>query len=1179
MADPLSLTASIIAVAGLAEVIVRSICRLVSAVRDSPNELRDLIREVSILGGLLFGLKTALKAYCDEDTQRAYGLASRLGGPLEACTSVLTEIESLLGSIKSLSGLSAKRVVRGLLSHGERPSEGSRAVAPADLGTAVKLLLLPEKMKEFAGLLTKLERCKSMLTLALVTDELATIYNIEERLSGIRDGIGAVLSEQERLKMEEAEKERQKRLGVLCDWLSPVNLPSINSTHYSAREARHPTAGQWLVESGNFQQWLKEHSQLFWLSGIAGAGKTILTSRVIDFVCDYYQNTVDHALAYFYCDFNLIERRKLINILGALLASLLYKNKAVDDMLENFYAECSQRSSGTPESTRVDRMTKLLVAISEHHYQMIIIVDGVDECSEAYYVASRLLELTKKSRNIKVFVSSREQEAIKTALGECVRIYIEPEFINDDVKQYIQTVLDEKAQNALLSADAGLKGKITSSIVDGTRGMFQWAKCQIEHISKLPSRKAIDNALDELPPDLDATYDRILRDIYDMGEENRKLANKTFHLLAVISIQVREELLLEALSVEEGDVELDTSQMYASGTLLNICRGLIRLEGCDSGKRSFEVSHHSVLEYLKSAKCRDAESVASTFHVDLRKAYALTSTLCLTVLSFGSFNDSLASSGELREPFEESPLFEWVTLSWANYALQASPDDRPMDMLTNFLGSDGQGLFSCWAQRYASLKSCGHPKEADIPKCLVYASMFGLSELVSDLLEEGHDINAIDVEFGSPLIAAISGGHAELVKYLIAHSTDLNRPFGSVGTPLQAAVLARNHEIAEILLTSGAVVNATGGVYGTPLQAAIYIDEEWAVDRLMNEGADLETEGCEGPWNAGGEEEEEEVRGEGSPRVDSGKIKTPAGISRESLGHPLLVASMRGRERVVTKLVKAGAGVNRVSGGYGTALCAAAAEGHIQIVRRLLKASANVNLQAGCYGTALRAATYRSNQTIVKMLLDSGADVNARGPYFGTALDAAKETANHAVEALLLARGADPSISGVLEPPAKLFQESELNQLFSRPWEGRYFYHTSAIPTHSGNICEGPTAASNSGIINFNFGITPISGADQCLGISSHGADAVGTWDIEGVALDDGRILFLKSYNNYECLRWQYAGRIFLEPEVCIGGVWGDGHESAAFLLRPRVDVGRGGGGGISIGCATWRKKAPMRTF
>ncbi|KAG0126570.1 ankyrin repeat-containing domain protein [Tuber indicum] len=806
-------------------------------------------------------------------------------------------------------------------------------------------------------------------------------------------------------------------------------------------------------------------------------------------------------------------------------------------MLEIFYAECSRRPLGTPEKTRVDRMIKLLVAISERHYQLIIVVDGLDECSEADYVASRLSELTGRSKNIKVFVSSRDQEAIKTALSECIRVHIEPEFINDDAKQ------------------------------------FQWAKCQIEHISKLPSRKAIENALDELPPDLDATYDRILRDIYDMGEENRKLANKTFHLLAVISVQVREELLLEALSVEEGDAELDTSQMCAPGTLLNICRGLIRLEGCDSGKRSFEVSHHSVLEYLQSAKCRDAESVANTFFIDLQKAYALTSRLCLTVLSFDSFNDSLTDSRELCEPSEEPPLFEWATLSWANYALQASPDDRPMDRLTNFLGSDSQGLFSCWAQKYAPLKRRRHPKEADIPKCLVYASIFGLSKLVSGLLEEGHDINAIDAEFGSPLIAAIGGGHAELVKYLIEHSTDLNSPFGSAGTPLQAAVLSRNHEIVEILLASGANVNATGGVHGTPLQAAIYIGEEWAVDRLTKEGADLETEGCEGPWKAGGGEE-----GEGSLRADSGEMETPAGTGRENLGHPLLVASMRGRERVVTKLIKAGADVNRVSGGYGTALCAAAAEGHIHIIRRLLKARTNVNLQAGCYGTALRAAAYRSNQTVVKMLLDSGADVNARGPYFGTALDAAKETANHAMEALLLDRGADPAITGTLEPLARLFQESELNLLFSRAWEGRYFYRTSLIPTHPGSIYHGPTVALNSGIINFNFGIAPISGADQCLGISSHGVDAIGTWDIEGVALDDGRIGFLKSYNDYECLRWQYAGRIFLEPQVCIGGVWGNGHESAAFLLRPRADVGRGGGG-ISIGGATWREKAPRRTF
>ncbi|RPA91881.1 hypothetical protein L873DRAFT_1848059 [Choiromyces venosus 120613-1] len=1181
MADPLSIVANIVAVAGFAERIVRSICSFVSAVKDSPNELRDLIREVSILGGLLFGLKTALEAYSDEDTPRAHGLASRLGRPLEECTLVLTETETLLAGIKSLAGLSLKRVARSLLSHTHKSSKDSPTTASADLGIAVKLLLLPEKMKEFAELLAKLERCKSMLTLALVTDELATIYNIEDCLTGIHDKIAVVLSEQERLKVEEAEKARHKRLGIICEWLSPVNIQSINSTHRSASETRQPTAGQWLVESENFQKWLKKDSQLFWLSGIAGAGKTILTSRVIDYVSDYCQNTTDHALAYFYCDFNLTERRKSINILGALLASLLYKNKAVDDMFENFYAECNLGSSSTSEKLQVFRMMKLLVAISEHHYQLIIVVDGLDECSEAGAIASRLLRFTKRSKNLKVFVSSREHEVIKIALTDCVHIHIEPELITDDVEQYIQIVLDGKTKNGLLSLDAGLKRKIKNSVVHGTRGMFQWAKCQIEHILNLPNRKAIDNALDELPPDLDATYDRILQNIYDMGEENQKLANKTFHLLAVISVQVQEGLLLQALSVEEGDAELDTYRMCTPETLLNICKGLIRLKGYDSGERSFEISHYSVLEYLQSEKCRNAESVASTFHIDLQKAYALISTLCLTVLSFDAFEDSLDGSGELSEPPEESPLFEWATLSWASYALKTTAEDRPVDMLNAFLGSDCQEHFSCWAHKYASLTCCEEPEEADIPNCLVYASMFGLNELVSGLLEEGHNINAIDEEFGSPLIAAISEGHVGLVECLIGYSADLNRAFGRVGTPLQAAVLARNREIIETLLSNGASVNAVGGAHGTPLQAAIFLGDEWAVDRLMKEGADIETEGYGDFWitdvEGEGEGEVGENEGErgGSFRIESEEMETSGHTNDGNLGHPLLVASMRGHERIVTKLVKAGANVNRVSGGYGTAICAAAAEGHIRIVRRLLRASADINIQAGCYGTALQAATARSNQTIVKILLDSGADVNARGPYFGTALDAANEAGNQTVRALLLDYGADPTITGTLKPPAKLFQESEFKQLCDRPWEGRFFYNTSLIPTESDDISGDPTAASNSGIINFNFEITPILGVDRYLGIFSRGADAIGTWDIKGALLENGRVVFLKSYDDYEDLRWQYKGHIFLEPEVCMGGTWREGDESGTFLLRPRRTEDNEGPG-ISSG-TTWNMKAPTR--
>ncbi|CUS08796.1 unnamed protein product [Tuber aestivum] len=483
-------------------------------------------------------------------------------------------------------------------------------------------------------------------------------------------------------------------------------------------------------------------------------------------------------------------------------------------------------------------------------------------------------------------------------------------------------------------------------------------------------------------------------------------------------------------------------------------------------------------------------------------------------------------------------------------------------MLTKFLGDgddDDQGYFSCWAQKYASLKSFSNPKEADIPKRLVYACMFGLNELVSDLLEKGHDINAIDTEFGSPRIVVISGGHVVLVRCLIEHAPDINHPFGGLETPLQAAVLSRNREIVEMLSSNCAHVNAVGGAHGTSLQAAVYIGQEWAVELLVEGKVDRRIWGSpERRWKGGG-------GGEGSFRTDSGETETTAGTICENLGHPLLVTSTRGHERIVSKLIKAGASAGRVSGGYGTALWAAAAGGHtrILVVRRLLKEGADANLQAGCYSTALRATAFYSNQTIAEILLNSGADVNARRLYLGTALDAANERENQTMRALLLDRGAGSTMAGTLEPPAKLFQESELKQLFGRPWEGRYFYHDSLIPTHSDSVSINPTAASNSEIIYFNFKIAPISEVDQRIRISCRGADVVGTWVIEGVVLDDRHINFLKNYSNYECLRWEYAGQIFLEPEICIGGTWGNNGESGTFLPRPQ-QIRNGKGSGIS---------------
>ncbi len=80
---------------------------------------------------------------------------------------------------------------------------------------------------------------------------------------------------------------------------------------------------------------------------------------------------------------------------------------------------------------------------------------------------------------------------------------------------------------------------------------FRWVFCQLVYLRHcLPQR--IRRALNELPPTLDATYERTLLDI---SEQNWEFARRLFHCVAAASRPLRIEELAEFLAFEfnEGD--------------------------------------------------------------------------------------------------------------------------------------------------------------------------------------------------------------------------------------------------------------------------------------------------------------------------------------------------------------------------------------------------------------------------------------------------------------------------------------------------------------------------------------------------------------------------------------------------------------------------------------------------
>jgi hypothetical protein len=87
---------------------------------------------------------------------------------------------------------------------------------------------------------------------------------------------------------------------VILDWLSPVDYSSQQSGFIRGRQEG---TGEWLLKSKQFEDWISQNSQILFCPGIPGAGKTVITSIVVEYLSTKFENDAGVGIGYIYCNF------------------------------------------------------------------------------------------------------------------------------------------------------------------------------------------------------------------------------------------------------------------------------------------------------------------------------------------------------------------------------------------------------------------------------------------------------------------------------------------------------------------------------------------------------------------------------------------------------------------------------------------------------------------------------------------------------------------------------------------------------------------------------------------------------------------------------------------------------------------------------------------------------------
>ncbi|KAK4150284.1 hypothetical protein C8A00DRAFT_37122 [Chaetomidium leptoderma] len=727
---------------------------------------------------------------------------------------------------------------------------------------------------------------------------------------------------------------------------------------------------------------------------------------------DRYTSDPTTALAYFYFSFSDLRKQNVVGLLSSLVKQLCCRRPILPRLVESL-SEYKERGERPDAKTLEAMLQEAMGGFSAVH----IVIDALDECPVLNGERGRLLDTahriaTEAPANLHMFCTSRRESDIDAVLSPLLlppgRDAIDltaTAVIDHDIGLYIDSVL---ASPNFSSWPDNVKMEARASLIKKADGMFQYVAHQFAALRNLSSVAHIHKTIQELPVNLDATYDRLLQSIDPkfqppVASTLRWLAcsRKVFKVEELAEIFILDPDMERTVAVDEAE------RLFEPRDVLKYLSGLVYTyeDKYLGGVTYVRLAHFSVKEYLVSHRITQGPAVRFAFSEADANLHVARSCLvyhlqCCALAD--SANEYEAAAKESSYPLGDYAAQHWpehleavpremwppeVTSAAARalavrsrsfcqtVTLHYSNDTRrfwfKFEMYDDTYGSWRNFMLQlplCFTAWFGLVKltdmlmaSREYQTQEDVDAALVEAAYQGRTAVVDLLLDGGADVNVASKHFGDALQAAAFAGEAEIVERLLDRGADIDAQRGGFGSALHAACAGRRWHVVQLLVRRKANVHLTPNHVGSVLMSTI---------------------------------------NKYSLRGGSGRFPVLADPgSGTALG-------------TLQLLLDLGADVNLRSGKYGyplQALCtvkdlhmndidtrhhADRADRFLAEVELLLDKGANVNARGGgYYGNALQASCYHGKIDVAEALLDLGVDVRCSGGQYGSPLQAAAASA------------------------------------------------------------------------------------------------------------------------------------------------------------------------------------------
>ncbi|KAK8011810.1 Alpha/Beta hydrolase protein [Apiospora arundinis] len=805
----------------------------------------------------------------------------------------------------------------------------------------------------------------------------------EERLSEpLLDVTGVISTITEHVKFIKYALGKKEDREIL-NWLTETNY---GNQHSDILDRRQPGTGQWLLNATEYRQWLAKASQTLFCPGMPGAGKTILTSIVIDDLEHRLQDDRKSAVAYIYFNYKQKGDQKIHNLIASLLKQLAQARASLPVAVKQLYDNNFEKGM----RPTLEEISRALYAVVSEQSRVFIVVDALDECQmsddcRAQFL-SILFDLQDQSK-INLFATSRVIPDINKKFEGIP--FLEVRASDLDIRRYLERHIAQLG--AVITEKNELKDTVVMKITEAVDGMFLLAQLYLESLQGKDTPRAIREALSGMIPGAQsdtaysAAYTNAMERIEGQLADWARRAKQVLAWIACAKRQLHKVELQHALAVEHNDLALDQENCSQIEHLVSICAGLVTV---DEQSGIIRLVHYTAQEYFESQKARwfpDIELVMTT--------------VCTTYLSFDSFaTGHCETDDEFEKRLTEHHLYDYAARNWGLHARAANADDK----ILPFLLKPAQVDAASQVLLASATKYRGYSQRVLRSTGLHLAAYFGLVWAVYTI-GDNHSVDVKDSAGQTSLHLASSEGHQDVATLLIDKGADVKATANNGQTPLHLASSEGHQDVATLLIEKGADVRAAANNGRTSLNWAVRRGHKEVVKLLINKAADVNATANDGwtplHW----------ALSKGHEEIAKLLIETGADVKAADNGGRTTLhwASLQGYEEVVKLLIEKGVNVKAAANDGRTPLHSASYEGHEKVVQLLLAKSADIKAAENNGRTPLHSASLRDHGKVAKMLIEKGADIQAADNGGGTSLRLASSRGHEELAQLLIEKGAD----------------------------------------------------------------------------------------------------------------------------------------------------------------------------